>query len=210
MARTVDPERHRARRLLIIDAGLTRFAADGYAGATTASICREAGISSGTFFHYFPTKSSLLLAILELGAQEVEDWFAAQVSRPDAEQVITDFVAHAAAEAADPRTPGFVRAVGAIMTEPDVAAALEHDERVRLRNLQAWVAAAQKSRRIRTDLSADRLAQWVLAVLDGYLNRLSVDGFDAVLEQDQLGDVVSRLLAPVPAQAADRPLTEPG
>lgn len=207
MARTVDPEQHRARRLLIIDAGLTRFAADGYAGATTASICHEAGIGSGTFFHYFPTKASLLLAILELGAQEVEDWFAAQLSRTDPGQVIADFITHTAAEATDPRTPGFVRAVGAVMTEPDVAAALELDEGVRLQNLRTWVAAAQKSGEIRTDLPADRLAQWVLAVLDGYLARLAVDGFDAVLEQDQLGDVVSRLLAPTPTQATDRPLT---
>ena len=64
MARTVDPERHLARRLVIIDAALTCFAATGYAGTSTAAICREAGIGSGTFFHYFPTKQSLLLAIL--------------------------------------------------------------------------------------------------------------------------------------------------
>ena len=70
MARTVDPERHLARRLVIIDAALTCFAASGYAGTSTAAICREAGIGSGTFFHYFPTKQSLLLAILALGTEE--------------------------------------------------------------------------------------------------------------------------------------------
>ena len=48
MARTVDPERHEARRLVIIDAALTVFAERGYDGATTAEICRRAGIGSGT------------------------------------------------------------------------------------------------------------------------------------------------------------------
>lgn len=62
--RTVDPARHAARRLGIIDAALTRFAADGYEATTTASICAEAGIGSGTFFHYFPTKADVLLGIL--------------------------------------------------------------------------------------------------------------------------------------------------
>src|SRR5690625_1722177 len=72
VARTIDPERHRARRLHIIDAALTVFAERGYTGATTAAICREAGIGSGTFFHYFETKKSVLLAILELGIEETQ------------------------------------------------------------------------------------------------------------------------------------------
>ena len=44
MARTVDPAKHEARRLQIIDAALTWFATDGYERATTAAICRTAGI----------------------------------------------------------------------------------------------------------------------------------------------------------------------
>ena len=83
MARTVDPERHLARRLVIIDAALTCFAATGYAGTSTAAICREAGIGSGTFFHYFPTKQSLLLAILALGTEETRAWFAARADDED-------------------------------------------------------------------------------------------------------------------------------
>lgn len=65
MARPIDPNRHRAQRLRIIDTGLPIFSRDGYAGATTAAICREAGISSGAFFHYLPTQSSLLIANLQ-------------------------------------------------------------------------------------------------------------------------------------------------
>ena len=44
MARTVDPQRHEQRRLQIIDAALTCFAARGYDGTSTAALCREAGI----------------------------------------------------------------------------------------------------------------------------------------------------------------------
>ena len=123
------PREARRPRLQIIDAGLTCFAAHGYDGATTALICREAGIGSGTFFHYFPTKADLLVATLELGTGETEEWFAARRGRPDAVEVLREYVAHAAAESADPRVPGFVRAVGAVMTEPRIAAALAADER---------------------------------------------------------------------------------
>ena len=82
MARTVDPVRHEARRLAIIDAALTCFAADGFDRTTTATICRTAGIGSGTFFHYFPTKLGVLLAIIELGTSDTAAWFEASGDAP--------------------------------------------------------------------------------------------------------------------------------
>src|SRR3954454_19686828 len=110
--------------MAIIDAALTRFAEDGFDRATTAAICRTAGIGSGTFFHYFPTKLDVLLAILELGTAETVAWFAAQRGRSDPGGVLADYVVHTATEFTDPRLAGFVRAVGAVMNDEQVAAAL--------------------------------------------------------------------------------------
>ena len=197
MARTVDPAKHAARRLQIIDAGLTCFAAHGYDGATTALICREAGIGSGTFFHYFPTKADLLVATLELGTGETEEWFAARRGRPDAVEVLREYVARAAAESADPRVPGFVRAVGAVMSEPRIAAALAADERTLRGGLLPWVRKAQAAGQVRKDLSAPRLTDWLMLLLDGFLGRLAGgDTFTAKRETRTLLDAVERLLAP--------------
>lgn len=199
MPRTVDPERHEARRLQIIDAGLTCFARHGYDGATTAAICREAGIGSGTFFHYFPSKVELLLAILALGSHETAGWFASQLGRTDPLAVIGDYVAHAADELADPRLPGFVRAVGAVMTEPQVAQALARDDEVVRGGLRPWVAAAQRAGTLRDDLSPERLTEWVLAIIDGFIGRLATaTDFDAVTERLVLLDAVNRILEPPP------------
>ena len=197
MARTVDPEKHEARRLVIIDAGLTCFAELGYDGATTAKICRQAGIGSGTFFHYFPTKAALLLAILEYGTKETRDWFAAQSGRSDAAQVVRDWVRHTADDVTDPRLPGFVRAVGAVMTEPDVAAALAADDDAQRAGLRPWLRRAQQAGEIRTDLSAPALTSWVMLVLDGFLGRLATEpAFSATAQTRTLLDTVDRLLAP--------------
>ena len=197
MARTVDPAKHAARRLQIIDAGLTCFAAHGYDGATTALICREAGIGSGTFFHYFPTKADLLVATLELGTAETEEWFAARRGRPAAAEVLREYVAHAAAESGDPRVPGFVRAVGAVMTEPRIAAALAADERTLRGGLLPWVRKAQAAGQVRTDLSAPRLTDWLMLLLDGFLGRLAGgDAFTAKRETRTLLDAAERLMAP--------------
>ena len=197
MARTVDPAKHAARRLQIIDAGLTCFAAHGYAGATTALICREAGIGSGTFFHYFPAKADLLLAILDLGTAETRAWFDAQVGRDDAAGVLQDYVTHAAHEATDPRVPGFVRAVGAVMTEPRIAAALAADEQTLRDGLQPWVRRARAAGQVRDDLSSARLTDWLMLLLDGFLGRLAgEDAFTAKRETPVLLDAARRLLAP--------------
>lgn len=197
MARTVDPERHAARRLHIIDAALTCFAAEGYVGATTGAICRQAGIGSGTFFHYFPTKAAVLLAILELGTQETRDWFAAQQGRTDARAVILDWVRYSAAQYVDPRLAGFVRAVGAVMTEPDVAAALATDEQAQRDGLVPWVRRARAAGEVRTDLTAPALTAWVMLVLDGFLGRIAADPHFTVRRQSRwLTDTVERLLAP--------------
>ena len=198
MARTVDPERHEARRLAIIDAGLTRFAADGFDRATTAAICAEAGIGSGTFFHYFPTKLSLLLAILEYGTRETRAWFAAQSAPMQPLAVVLAYVRHSADEFADPRMPGFVRSVGAVMAEPEVAAALAADAAALLDGLTPWLSAAQEGGEVRNDLAPERLAQWVAVVLDGFLGRLAEPGpaFHADTEQEMLVDSVRRVLAP--------------
>lgn len=197
MPRTVDPARYEARRMGIIDAALTCFARDGYEGSTTAAICREARIGSGTFFHYFPTKLEVLLAILETGTADTEAWFAAREGRTDPLGVIEDYVIDTAQDMTDPRVGGLVRAVGAVMTQPEVAVELERDTVAVRDGLLPWVEQALAQGLLRADLTPERLVAWIQAVLDGYLAVIATaDHVDPTLERDVLLDTVRRLLRP--------------
>jgi AcrR family transcriptional regulator len=197
VARTVDPARHEARRLVIIDAALTVFAERGYDGATTAEICRRAGIGSGTFFHYFPTKLELLLAILTLGIQEVREQTELYADRTDPLGVLLDIVERGADDAADPRMPGFVRAVGGVMQQPDVAAKLEEDARTQRDLLLPWVEKAQQAGQIRTDLTPARITSWLYLLTDGFLGRIAdEEHFTAHDEKPVLIDTARRFLTP--------------
>jgi AcrR family transcriptional regulator len=210
MARTVDPERHLARRLVIIDAALTCFAAHGYAGTSTAAICRQAGIGSGTFFHYFPTKQQVLLAILDLGTAETAGWFAGQDATASPRSVLDAYVRHAVEEFADPRVAGFVRAVGAVMGEPEIEAALARDAHTLQEGLEPWVARAQEAGEVRTDLSPRDLTAWLLLVLDGFLGRLATDpDFTTSGQGAALKDAVARLLAHPVVEQDGRPASGP-
>ncbi len=49
----------------IMNAAVAMFCQSGYDAASVAEICERAGVSKGAFYHHFPSKQSLFLAILE-------------------------------------------------------------------------------------------------------------------------------------------------
>ena len=54
-----------ARREQILKTALGLFAERGFDATSTRQIAQEVGVAEGLIFHYFPTKASLLTAILE-------------------------------------------------------------------------------------------------------------------------------------------------
>ena len=195
MARPINANHHRAQRLRIMDAGLTVFSRRGYAGASTAAVCREAGISSGAFFHYFPTKASLLIAILEQSSHETREFFDEREDRADPVGVIWEYVDHELSSLEDPRAAGFIAAVGGTVPNDDVVAILrEVDQRTR-EGLTGWVSKAQQAGVVRTDLSAERMASWIMLFINGFADQIGgADDFDAVVEKPLLREVLSGFL----------------
>jgi len=48
----------------ILDAAVRRFSISGFNGASVDEICSDAGVSKGAFYHHFPTKQAVFLALL--------------------------------------------------------------------------------------------------------------------------------------------------
>jgi AcrR family transcriptional regulator len=57
-------QRSEETRGRILDAAVRKFAIAGYDGASVDDICAEAGVSKGAFYHHFPTKQSVFLALM--------------------------------------------------------------------------------------------------------------------------------------------------
>jgi AcrR family transcriptional regulator len=49
----------------ILDAAVRKFAIAGYDAASVDDICSEAGVSKGAFYHHFPTKQAIFLALMQ-------------------------------------------------------------------------------------------------------------------------------------------------
>lgn len=53
------------KRQAILDTALALFVSQGFHGTSTASIAKQAGVATGTLFHHFPSKESLMESLME-------------------------------------------------------------------------------------------------------------------------------------------------
>ena len=165
MARSVNQHRYEQRRIAILEHAYAQFGAFGYEGTTTAAICRAAGISSGTFFHYFPTKRDVVIEILRAG----NDATKRQLDQIEARglEAVEAYAAMYSAELRDPSLGGFVHAIAGIEHLPSVEALLREGRALTRTFLCEQIASARSDAAIRTDVSTDELATWLHWLFDG-------------------------------------------
>src|SRR5580704_15932053 len=64
-------------RTRLLDAALRVIRNKGYGSSTVDEICREAGLSKGSFFHYFRSKEDLALAAAAYFSERADAMFGA-------------------------------------------------------------------------------------------------------------------------------------
>jgi AcrR family transcriptional regulator len=157
-----------ARRTQVVDIALRRFAAHGYRGVSLATIAQEAGISEAGLIHHYPTKPSLLLAVLEhYEARNHELIMDAFKSSGGA--IYSAWLALAKSHEADPTFIRFFTVLAAESVAPDHPAHawfVERYDRVR-GDIGQMFAAAQQAGEVRPELDPDLCARQLVAMFDG-------------------------------------------
>jgi TetR/AcrR family transcriptional regulator, transcriptional repressor of aconitase len=166
------------RRAHILGAARRCFVRDGFHQTSMQDLVREAGMSSGAVYRYFPSKDAMIVAIAEENLEQIV-------------AIVRDSVAHgadlgaalgAALEFASSRhaDDGFAAIALVVWSEalrnPALAA------RLRESFDQAGAALTETARNspTNTKLAPDVLAKLLLCVLPGYLLQAAIRGADAV------------------------------
>ncbi|MBN1977692.1 MAG: TetR/AcrR family transcriptional regulator [Anaerolineae bacterium] len=70
-------QRAEETRTHILQAGVECFAQNGYDATGVAEICQRAGVTKGGFYHHFPSKQALFLALFEQWLTILDEQLAA-------------------------------------------------------------------------------------------------------------------------------------
>lgn len=170
MTRGRQPGEGKAR---VLDAGLHVFRAKGYAATTVDDLCSVAGVTKGTFFHYFKTKEDLALAAADYWGEMVDREFA---SAPY--QQLTDPVERVLGYIDYRRSllrgdlADYTCLLGTLVQEtydlhPRIRVACDRHISGPAGLLAADIAAAMQSRDIQADWTAESLALFTQSVLQG-------------------------------------------
>ncbi|KDN17870.1 TetR/AcrR family transcriptional regulator [Amycolatopsis rifamycinica] len=197
--RTVDPVKHAAKRRAIVDAAAGCFAEKGFERTTTADICRAAGISSGSLFHYFPSKRAVFTAIFTDDAAETAERLEAAAKTADPLAALLDVVTELAGQVAHPAIARLVLEAAAQAARDDEFAALIRRNDAALRDgLSVLVARAADAGLADPGVAPHAAAGWLAGLIDAMVSRASLDpDLDLAAELAILRTILIRFLRPV-------------
>lgn len=198
--RTVDPDKHAAKRRHIIDAAASCFARAGFDRTTVADICTAAGISSGSLFHYFPTKRAVFTAIFEQDGRDNAARLAAAADSDDPWGAVLGHVEHAVSSLEDPTTAGLAfEVVAQAGRDSELAELVMADDRRTREGLAVLLERAARMGQIDPPVEPATAAHWVMGLADAMYTRTGVDSEFAPGEQgDTLRLILARFLGAEP------------
>jgi AcrR family transcriptional regulator len=198
--RTVDPAKHEAKRRAILDAAAGCFAEKGFEKTTTAEICRAAGISTGSLFHYFPNKRAIFVGIFEQDGDETAELLAAADRIEGPWEAIVHVVGSMAAQVQLPFAVKLILEVAAQCARDDEFAELiQANDRVLRDGLVVLVRRAVDAGRIDPGVEPHAAGSWLTAMIDALLSRVMMDpDLDTAAELAVMNVIITRFLRPVP------------
>jgi TetR/AcrR family transcriptional regulator, transcriptional repressor for nem operon len=185
----------------IILAGIRLFAAKGYQSTSIVDLLQEANAHSGSFYHFFPTKQDLLLAVLKAYRDGIEPMLLAPAWRGIDDPIAKVFALLAAyRRALDSSSCTYGCPIGSLALElhepdPPVRELLSVNFFGWVHHIRTCLDAAQNTNRLPRAVDTEQLAVFVLTTMEGGVMQArthrSLAAFDASVAS--LHDYFSRL-----------------
>jgi TetR/AcrR family transcriptional regulator, transcriptional repressor for nem operon len=156
-----------------LDAALHVIRAKGYTATRIEDICEAAGLTKGSFFHHFKSKEDLALAAAEYWRDTTSAFFASAPYRalPDPVDRLLAYVDFRKA-ILQGDLPDFTCLVGTMVqevydTHPDIREACNKSISDHAASLQPDIEEAMRQRGIRAGWTAESLALYTQATIQG-------------------------------------------
>jgi len=199
--RTLNPVRHAEKRQEILDAAARCLARDGFQGASTAIICREAGISPGHLYHYFASKEEILTALTAAGLEKIAARFAEMMQSNDAIGALIGEIGRHKGKKRDPQHRAMSRMMLEMLVEAGRNAVIARIVRKNSAMLRAllmdFIESGQLRGQIDPGLDSKLAAGMILSVMDG-MRTLMIRDPDADIGSslEMLQILLARFLSP--------------
>jgi AcrR family transcriptional regulator len=158
------------RRERVLEGARRCFARYGYEGATVVRLEKEIGLSRGAIFNWYPSKEELFIALAAQDNERLLLLFAEEGLEAILDALLRD----------DPDWLAVYLEFGRrLRTDAELRERWKtiapEDARERTRR---WIEEAQSANRLRSDVSAKEIGQFVGVILDGIVVQRAL-GFDA-------------------------------
>lgn len=160
-------------KIRVLEAALRVFRAKGYADTTVDDLCGSAGVTKGTFFHYFKTKEDLAIAAADFWGERVDREFGAAPYHQQADPVerVLAYIDYRRSllkgDLADYTCLLGTLVQEAYDTHPRIREACDRHISGPAAILAVDIAAAIKSRNLQVSWTAESLALFTQSVLQG-------------------------------------------
>jgi AcrR family transcriptional regulator len=167
-------------RKVILDAALKVFAESGYRSGSLRNVADRVGMSEAGLLHHFPSKSALLIAVLERRDEQTQEQF--DFDPGHGVEILRSFVKLAEYNASTPGVVELFCTLSAEATSPEHPAHsyfLDRYEMTRSMTITAFRELEDEGR-LSPHVSPESAARGVIALMDGLqiqwlLDRDSVD-----------------------------------
>jgi len=188
-----------AQRARILAAATKCFVEHGFHAASMASIAEAAQMSPGLMYRYFPSKSAIVLAIIERQLAENRTKIGELHASTDITSNLRRSFAQWQSEVPDAMNVALFLAMSAdARHDPQIAKALRESDQLTRANLEGWLGRSKKDggRGVRKNLAESR-AILMQCVIEGLAIRaLREPDLDFAKLEPALRQLFDRLLAP--------------
>ena len=163
----------------ILQSAVQLFLGEGYEATSVNDICKHAGVSKGSFYHYFETKQVLFLSLMENWSSRVMQSVLGEpiIEDSNAKDVLIQMpyqfnMAFAAVPRGFPMLVDFWRQA---MADPAIWKTAVEPYRYFMGFFMRIIETGQQDGSIRKDIDSEILARLLVAVAMGYLLEAAFD-----------------------------------